>query len=69
VKRETIKERREKREQRIENRKEKREKRKGRGGKRVNEEKYENVGRLMDYSICRLLYVVFVCVSLYHTIP
>ena len=27
------------------------------------------VGRLMDYSICRLLYVVFVCVSLYHTIP
>jgi hypothetical protein len=27
------------------------------------------VERLMDYSICRLLYVVFVCVSLYHTIP
>jgi hypothetical protein len=26
------------------------------------------VGRLMDYSICRLLYVVFVCVSRYHTI-
>jgi hypothetical protein len=24
---------------------------------------------LMDCSICRLFYVVFVCVSLYHTIP
>ncbi len=30
---------------------------------------YKHVERLMDYSICRLLYVVFVCVSLYHTIP